>query len=190
MPLLVSPTAKQGIRHQTIGSMMQVSWNRSSSLGITLVTKTRRAVTLTEAGTNYLARIEPIPSILEEANYGTVRVGVASATASRIIVPRSHRFMRTHPKLHLELQASRSAKRHLHGTSTSGESSTIKSDGKLLKRHSDDDQLETTHTFPRRLPTKFQMSTRWVAPCRNTSIPRWHDRRNAPHARRLRTSRS
>ncbi|HVQ43717.1 MAG TPA: LrgB family protein, partial [Candidatus Saccharimonadia bacterium] len=32
MPLLVSPTAKQGIRHQPIGSMMQVSWNRSSSL--------------------------------------------------------------------------------------------------------------------------------------------------------------
>jgi SpoVK/Ycf46/Vps4 family AAA+-type ATPase len=31
MPLLVSPTAKQGIRHQPIGSMMQVSWNRSSS---------------------------------------------------------------------------------------------------------------------------------------------------------------
>jgi len=31
MPLLVSPTAKQGIRHQTIGSMMLVSWNRSSS---------------------------------------------------------------------------------------------------------------------------------------------------------------
>jgi hypothetical protein len=31
MPLLVSPTAKQGIRHQTIGSTMQVSWNRSSS---------------------------------------------------------------------------------------------------------------------------------------------------------------
>src|SRR5256885_2337872 len=31
MPLLVSPTAKQGIHHQTIGSMMQVSWNRSSS---------------------------------------------------------------------------------------------------------------------------------------------------------------
>jgi hypothetical protein len=33
MPLLVSPTAKQGIHHQTIGSMMQVSWNRSSSEG-------------------------------------------------------------------------------------------------------------------------------------------------------------
>ncbi|HEY2230198.1 MAG TPA: hypothetical protein VGI22_21155, partial [Xanthobacteraceae bacterium] len=31
MPLLVSPPAKQGIRHQPIGSMMQVSWNRSSS---------------------------------------------------------------------------------------------------------------------------------------------------------------
>src|SRR4029079_21093 len=31
MPLLVSPTVKQGIRHQSIGSMMQVSWNRSSS---------------------------------------------------------------------------------------------------------------------------------------------------------------
>ena len=32
MPLLVSPTAKQGIRHQTIGSMMQVSWTRSSRI--------------------------------------------------------------------------------------------------------------------------------------------------------------
>src|SRR5258707_14691217 len=31
MPLLVSPTAKQGIHHQPISSMMQVSWNRSSS---------------------------------------------------------------------------------------------------------------------------------------------------------------
>jgi hypothetical protein len=31
IPLLVSPAAKQGIRHQPIGSMMQVSWNRSSS---------------------------------------------------------------------------------------------------------------------------------------------------------------
>src|SRR5882724_383842 len=32
MSLLVSPTAKRGIRHQTIGSIMQVSWNRSSRL--------------------------------------------------------------------------------------------------------------------------------------------------------------
>ncbi|HEY2227459.1 MAG TPA: hypothetical protein VGI22_06885, partial [Xanthobacteraceae bacterium] len=30
MPLLVSPPAKQGIRHHPIGSTMQVSWNRSS----------------------------------------------------------------------------------------------------------------------------------------------------------------
>jgi DNA-binding transcriptional LysR family regulator len=129
-----------------------------ASLGTTLVPRTTRAVTLTEAGTNYLARIEPILSTLEEANYsvsdtaelrGTVRVGVASVTASRIIVPRSHRFMRTHPKLHLALQASRSAKRHVHGPSTSGEPSTIKSDGQLLKRLSDDDLPETTHTFPR-----------------------------------------
>src|ERR1700738_3756919 len=28
-----------------------------------------------------------------------------------------------------------------------------------------------------------------VAPCRNTSAPRWHDRRNAPRARPARTSR-
>jgi hypothetical protein len=37
---------------------------------------------------------------------------------------------------------------------------------------------------------KFQISTRWAVPCRNTSVPRWHDRRNAPHANSSRTSRS
>jgi hypothetical protein len=42
MSLLVSPTAKQGIHHQTIGSMMQVSWNRSSSMALYLGRTLRR----------------------------------------------------------------------------------------------------------------------------------------------------
>jgi hypothetical protein len=159
------PRRSSGTYHGlSAGSFSQLSQSTASrmiaeleaGLETTLVTRTTRAVTLTESGTNYLARIEPILSTLEDANYGTVRVGVASATASRIIVPRSHRFMRTHPKLHLALQASRSAKRHVHGTSTSGEPGTIKNNGKLLKRLSDDDRPETTHTFPRRPPSRSQ----------------------------------
>src|ERR1700729_3218086 len=54
-------------------------------IGVALLTRTTRAVTLTEAGADYLARIEPILAALEEADYaargtgelrGTLRVGL------------------------------------------------------------------------------------------------------------------
>ncbi|HVI88302.1 MAG TPA: LysR family transcriptional regulator [Dongiaceae bacterium] len=54
-------------------------------VGASLVARTTRAVTLTEAGTDYLARVEPILMALEEADNavrcngtlrGTLRVGL------------------------------------------------------------------------------------------------------------------
>jgi DNA-binding transcriptional LysR family regulator len=83
-------------------------------LGAVLFTRTTRAVTLTEAGTDFLERIEPILAALDEAEYavrgtgelrGVLRVGVSTTFAVREIVPRLPRFMAQHPALRVELLA-------------------------------------------------------------------------------------
>ena len=83
-------------------------------MGAALFTRTTRAVTLTEAGANFLARIEPILGALDEAEYavrgtgelrGVLRVGISSTFAIREIAPRLPRFMEKHPALRLELLA-------------------------------------------------------------------------------------
>lgn len=81
-------------------------------LGATLLTRNTRAVTLTEAGTDYLARIQPILDALDEADHGVrgtgelrgvLRVGTSSILASRVIVPRLSGFTTIHPALRVEL---------------------------------------------------------------------------------------
>lgn len=81
-------------------------------LGVTLFTRSTRAVVLTQMGEEYLARIQPILSALTEADHGlrgdgelrgVLRVSVASIIASRIILPRLKRFMAQHPQLELHL---------------------------------------------------------------------------------------
>lgn len=81
-------------------------------LGATLFMRSTRALTLTEAGASYLARVQPILASLEEADsairgsdnlQGTLRVGVASIIASRAIVPRLGSFVARHPDLRIEL---------------------------------------------------------------------------------------
>jgi molybdate transport repressor ModE-like protein len=78
-----------------------------------LLVRTTRAVVLTEAGTDYLQRIEPILAALEEANQalrspsglqGTLRVGVPVSIAIREIIPQLPQFSERHPALRLELQ--------------------------------------------------------------------------------------
>lgn len=80
-------------------------------LGALLFIRTTRAVSLTEAGQDYLARIEPILMDLEEADQaargtgelrGTLRVGLSSSFAVRQIVPILPAFMERHPHLHVE----------------------------------------------------------------------------------------
>jgi DNA-binding transcriptional LysR family regulator len=81
-------------------------------LGAALFTRTTRAVALTDAGSDFLARIEPILAELEEAEHavrgsgelcGVLRVGLSSSFAVREVAPRLPAFMDRHPKLKVEL---------------------------------------------------------------------------------------
>ena len=81
-------------------------------VGVALMARTTRAVTLTEAGHDYLARTEPLLVALEEADHaargtgelrGTLRVGLSSSFAVREVIPRLPPFMDRHPALRVEL---------------------------------------------------------------------------------------
>jgi DNA-binding transcriptional LysR family regulator len=83
-----------------------------SELGAALFTRTTRAVSLTDAGADFLARVEPLLTELDEAQYtvrgtaelrGRLRVGLSSSFAVREVAPRLPVFMDRHPKLRLEL---------------------------------------------------------------------------------------
>jgi DNA-binding transcriptional LysR family regulator len=82
------------------------------NLGARLLARTTRAVVLTEAGADYLVRIEPILAKFEEANValhgsaelrGILRVGLPSSIAIREIIPRLKLFMQAHPALRIDL---------------------------------------------------------------------------------------
>lgn len=81
-------------------------------LGVGLFSRTTRAVTLSEAGAEYLARVEPILDALEEANHiasgsaalkGLLRIGMSSSFAYRQVIPRLPVFVGQHPELRLDL---------------------------------------------------------------------------------------
>jgi DNA-binding transcriptional LysR family regulator len=81
-------------------------------VGAALMLRTTRAVTLTEAGTEYLARVEPLLAALEDADHaargtgelrGTLRVGLSSSFAVREVIPRLPPFMARHPGLRVDL---------------------------------------------------------------------------------------
>jgi DNA-binding transcriptional LysR family regulator len=81
-------------------------------VGAALLTRTTRAVTLTEAGADYLERIEPLLAALEEADHaargtgelrGVLRVGVSSSFAVREVIPRLPDFLAPHPALKVDL---------------------------------------------------------------------------------------
>ena len=80
-------------------------------VGVALLTRTTRAVTLTEAGVDYLARAEAILAALDEADHaargtgelrGILRIATSSAFAVRGILPRLSRFTDQHPGLRVE----------------------------------------------------------------------------------------
>ncbi|MET1028976.1 MAG: LysR family transcriptional regulator [Dongiaceae bacterium] len=80
-------------------------------VGVALFTRTTRAVTLTEAGSDYLVRAEAILSALDEADYaargtgelrGMLRVAVSTSFAVRSVLPRLAPFAEKHPKLRIE----------------------------------------------------------------------------------------
>ncbi|WP_347557069.1 LysR family transcriptional regulator [Robbsia sp. KACC 23696] len=92
-------------------SVSRIVHDLEKSIGASLLTRTTRAVTLTEVGSEYLARAESILSELEEADHaargtgelrGLLRVAMSSSMASRIVLPRLARFTKPHPALRVE----------------------------------------------------------------------------------------
>lgn len=86
--------------------------NLEKHIGAALLVRTTRAVTLTEAGVDFLARIEPVLAALDEAEQaargtgelrGLLRVGVSSSFAIRGVMPKLPGFLQRHPELRVEL---------------------------------------------------------------------------------------
>jgi DNA-binding transcriptional LysR family regulator len=83
-----------------------------NEVGATLFSRTTRAVSLTEAGATYMARVEAILAALDEADHeargtgelrGVLRVGMSSTFLLRVMIPRLGPFLREHPALRVEL---------------------------------------------------------------------------------------
>lgn len=83
-------------------------------VGVRLFERSTRAVSLTDAGADYLTRVEPALAILEEANLaargkgtlsGSLRIGASPTVAIREIVPRLPAFLAKHPALRVDLAA-------------------------------------------------------------------------------------
>jgi DNA-binding transcriptional LysR family regulator len=83
-----------------------------ANLGTRLLSRTTRAVVPTEAGMEFLTRMEPILAAVDDAENsvresgelrGQLRVGMPATMGIRVIIPRLSAFTERHPKLHLEL---------------------------------------------------------------------------------------
>lgn len=81
-------------------------------LGVSLLARTTRAVTLTEAGADYLTRVEAILDALDEADHaargggvlkGLLRLGISSSFGLREVVPRLADFLERHGELRVDL---------------------------------------------------------------------------------------
>src|ERR1700754_1883315 len=94
-------------------------------VGVALLTRNTRAVTLTEAGAEYLARCELILAAVDEADHavrgtgelrGTLRIATSPSFATRTLMPRLARFADQHPRLRMEFTLN-DAKHNLIGDS-------------------------------------------------------------------------
>ncbi|MDY0748927.1 LysR substrate-binding domain-containing protein [Paucibacter sp. R3-3] len=81
-------------------------------VGAALVTRTTRAVTLTDAGEDYLTRVEAILASLDEADHvargslelrGALRVALSGSFGVREIIPLMPGFQARHPALRISL---------------------------------------------------------------------------------------
>jgi DNA-binding transcriptional LysR family regulator len=81
-------------------------------IGVALFVRTTRAITLTDAGLDFLARIESVLAELDEAEHaargtgelrGILRIGLGTNFAMREVIPRLSDFMSRHPALRIDL---------------------------------------------------------------------------------------
>ena len=84
-----------------------------TELHVRLLSRTTRAVVPTEAGSEFLARIEPILAALDEAEHsvreggdlhGLLRMSMPTSFGIRDVIPRLAAFAARHPNLHIQLQ--------------------------------------------------------------------------------------
>jgi DNA-binding transcriptional LysR family regulator len=80
-------------------------------LGAQLLSRTTRAVAPTEAGAEFLARMEPILAALDEAEHsvreggelrGLLRMSMPTSFGIRDVIPRLSTFAAQHPNLHVQ----------------------------------------------------------------------------------------
>jgi DNA-binding transcriptional LysR family regulator len=83
-----------------------------TDLGARLLSRTTRAVVPTEAGAEFLARMEPILAALDEAEHsvreggelrGVLRMSMPTSFGIRTVIPRLSAFAARHPNLHIQL---------------------------------------------------------------------------------------
>lgn len=93
-------------------SVSRIISKLETDLGAALFVRSTHSMNLTEAGLDYLERIEPILASLEEANHlvrgdgqlrGHLRIGSATSFAIREIVPRLPAFQEKHPELRIDI---------------------------------------------------------------------------------------
>jgi hypothetical protein len=84
-----------------------------AELGTRLLSRTTRAVVPTEAGGEFLARVEPILAALDEAEHsvreggelrGLVWMSLPTSFGIRDVIPRLASFAERHQSLHIQLQ--------------------------------------------------------------------------------------
>jgi DNA-binding transcriptional LysR family regulator len=84
-----------------------------AELGVKLLSRTTRAVVPTEAGGEFLARIEPILAALDDAEHsvreggelrGLLRMSMPTSFGIRDVIPRLASFAERHPNLHIQVQ--------------------------------------------------------------------------------------
>jgi DNA-binding transcriptional LysR family regulator len=93
-------------------SVSRIAAELEREVGAALMTRTTRGLRLTEAGADYLSRIEPILAALEEADHaargtgelrGTLRISLPLGFGEREVIPRLPAFMQLHPALRIDL---------------------------------------------------------------------------------------
>jgi DNA-binding transcriptional LysR family regulator len=93
-------------------SVSRILAGLEKEVGAALLMRTTRRVTLTDAGADYLARIEPLLLGLEEADHaargtgelrGVLRIALSSSFGVREVIPRLPDFLERHPALRVDL---------------------------------------------------------------------------------------
>lgn len=86
--------------------------NLEKEIGATLFTRSTRALSLTEAGAEYLARVEAALAVLDEAEHavrgtgelrGVLRVAASSSFTEHVVIPRLDEFLARNPRLRIVL---------------------------------------------------------------------------------------